>query len=205
MITKEYIVKITTQLYLKNGVKSVTIADISKELSTSKRTIYNHFIDKTDLMQACVEQYLAGIRSNNDEIINTCSSAIEAMGMIQQQILKRADYSNSNFYKDILKYYPSVLKDSYEKNVEFAFRELLYLSKWGVKEGLFRKDMDSEVTMAAIQTLLKLCNNSKIFPSKQFSKARLTEGIMVAYLRGFCTEEGLLEVEKQKHLYLNIE
>jgi AcrR family transcriptional regulator len=202
MITKEYIIEITTQLYLKNGVKSVTIADISKELSTSKRTIYNHFIDKTDLMQACIEQYLAGIRSNNDEIINTCSSAIEAMGMIQQQILKRTDYSNANFYKDILKYFPSVLKDSYEKNSKFAFRELLYLSKWGVKEGLFRKDLDPEVTMATVQTLLKLCNNSKIFPSGQFSKARLTEGIMVAYLRGLCTEKGLLEVEKQKHLYL---
>lgn len=202
MITKDYIIEITTQLYLKNGVKAVTIADISKELSTSKRTIYNHFLDKTDLMQACVEQYLAGIRSNNDEIINTCSSAIEAMGMIQQQILKRADYSNANFYKEILKYYPSVLKDSYEKNSKFAFRELLYLAKWGVKDGFFRNDLDPEVTMATVQTLLKLCNNTKIFPSGEFSKVRLTEGIMVAYLRGLCTEKGLLEVEKQKHLYL---
>lgn len=205
MITKDYIIEITTQLYLNNGVKSVTIADISKELSTSKRTIYNHFIDKTDLMQACIEQYLANIRSNNDEIINTSSTAIEAMGMIHQQILKRADYSDTNFYKDILKYYPSVLKDSYERNSKFAFRELLYLSKWGIKDGFFRKDMDPEVTMSTVQTLLKLCNNSKVFPSEQFSKARLTEGIMVAYLRGFCTEKGLAEVEKQKHLYLNID
>jgi len=122
MITKDYILEITTQLYLKNGVKAVTLDDITKELSTSKRTIYNHFIDKTDLMQACIERYLAGIRSNNDEIINNCSSAVEAMGKIQQQILKRADYSNANFYKDILKYFPSVIKDSYEKNSEFAFR-----------------------------------------------------------------------------------
>lgn len=202
MITKEHIIAVTTQLYLKNGVKSVTIADISKELSTSKRTIYNHFIDKTDLMQACVEQYLAGIRSSNDEIINNCSSAIEAMGMIHQQILNRADYSNANFYKDILKYFPSVVKDSFEKNSKFAFRELQYLAKWGVEDGFFRKDLDSEVTMATVQTLLKLCNNTKVFPSGQFSKARLTEGIMVAYLRGLCTEKGLEEVEKQKHLYL---
>lgn len=205
MITKEYIIEITTQLYLKNGVKSVTIADITKELSTSKRTIYNHFLDKTDLMQACIEQYLASIRSNNDEIINTSSSAIEAMGMIHQQILKRADYSETNFYKDILKYFPSVLKDSYEKNSKFAFRELLYLAKWGVKDGLFRKDLDPEVTMAAVQALLKLCNNSKVFPLKEFPKARITEGVMVAYLRGLCTEKGLFEVEKQKHLYLNID
>lgn len=205
MIAKEDIIEVTTQLYSKNGVKSVTIADISKALSTSKRTIYNHFIDKNDLMQACVEQYLARIRSNNDEIINTCTSAIEAMGMIQQQILKRADYSDGNFYRDILKYYPSVLKDSYKKNAEFAFRELLYLSKWGMKDGFFRKDLDPEVTMATVQTLLKLCNNTKIFPLAQFSKARLTEGIMLAYLRGLCTEKGLLEVEKQKHLFLTLD
>lgn len=205
MITKEYIIEITTQLYLKNGVKSVTIADITKELSTSKRTIYNHFLDKTDLMQACIEQYLAGIRSSNDDIINNCDSAIEAMGMIHQHILKRADYGNANFYKDVLRYFPSVLKDSYEKNSKFAFRELLYLAKWGAKEGLFRKDLDPEVIMATVQTLLKLCNNTKTFPSEQFSKPRLTEGILVTYLRGLCTEKGLLEVEKHKHLYLNIE
>lgn len=202
MITKDYIIEITTQLYLKNGVKAVTIADISKELSTSKRTIYNHFIDKTDLMSACVEQYLANIRSGNDEIINTSSSAIEAMGMIHQQILNRSDYSNSNFYKDILKYFPSVLKDSYERNSKFAFRELLYLANWGVEDGFFRKELDPEVTMAVVQTLLKLCNNTKTFPSREFSKTRLTEGILVVYLRGLCTDKGLLEVEKQKHLYL---
>jgi hypothetical protein len=75
------------------------------------------------------------------------------MGKIHQQIIKRADYSNTNFYKDILRYYPSVLKNSYQRNEEFAFRELLYLSKWGIKEGLFRKDMDPEVTMVTVQTL----------------------------------------------------
>ena len=204
MVTREHIIDITTQLFLRKGVKSVTIAELTKELSTSKRTIYNHFIDKTDLMQACIESYLASIRSNNDEIINKAGTAIEAMGLIQQQIIARADHNNATFYKDILKYYPSVLKDSYYKNSKFAFRELVYLAKWGVKDGFFVEDLDPEVTMQTVQNLLKLCNNTKVFPSNEFSKQRLTEGIMLTYMRGLCTNKGLIEVEKNKHLYLNI-
>jgi AcrR family transcriptional regulator len=205
MITKEYIIELTTKLFLKHGVKSVTIGEIVKELRTSKRTLYNHFIDKTDLMQACIENYLANIRSYNDEIINNSTNAIEAMGHIHHHILKTEDNASLNFHRDILKYYPSILKDSYEKHREFAFRELLFLAKWGVKEGYFRPELDSVVVMKAVQTLLKLCSNINKFPSSEFSKNRLTASIIIPYLRGLCTEKGIKEVDKQESLYLSMD
>lgn len=201
-MNKEYIIEITTKLFLSNGVKSVTMGEITKELSTSKRTIYNHFIDKTDLVSACMEEYLAKIRSNNDDIIGKSKNAIEAMGYIYQHILSRDESTNSNFYKDIVKYYPSVLKESHKKNGEFSYREFFYLAKWGLEDGLFNDNIDTIVTMRTVNSLLKLCNNTTKFPPVEFSTTRLTKGIMLPYLTGLCTDKGRQELMRFKHLYL---
>ena len=205
MITKEQIIAVTTQLFLKNGVKFVTTEEITRELRTSKRSIYSHFSDKTDLMEACIKSYLADIRSNNDQMISNSGNAIEALGNIHQQILKRNSYANSTFYKDIVKYYPGILKEYYQQNWEKAFRELLAIAKWGIKEGYFREDLDPEVTMKTVQDLIMLCRNTSKFPSPEFSQNRLTKGIMIPYLRGLCTAKGVQEVDKQVKLFLNKE
>jgi len=51
---EERIIHTATKLFLKNGVKSVTIDRIVKELHTSKRTVYKFFPDKTALLKACL-------------------------------------------------------------------------------------------------------------------------------------------------------
>lgn len=201
MMTKEYIIDVTTKLFLSNGVKSVTMAEITRELATSKRTIYNHFLDKTDLVAACMENYLSKIRSNNDEIISKSNNAIEAMGHIHQHILSRDESTNSNFYKDIVKFYPSVLKESHKKNGEFSYREFSHLAKWGLKDKLFIETIDIVVTMRTVNALLKLCNNTSKFPPVDFSTKRLTKGIMLPYLKGLCTSKGLEEVNRFEYLY----
>ncbi len=67
MITKENIVEVASQLFVENGVKTVTIDKIVKELHTSKRTIYNHFKDKTELLEACLATYHTLIRKENED------------------------------------------------------------------------------------------------------------------------------------------
>ena len=70
MITKDHIIKTATKLFLKNGIKSVTIDRIVKELHTSKRTVYNHFKDKTALLTACLATYHATIKKENEQLID---------------------------------------------------------------------------------------------------------------------------------------
>ena len=57
MLTKELIIETATKSFVENGVKSVTIDKIVKDLHTSKRTVYSHFEDKIDLLKACLISY----------------------------------------------------------------------------------------------------------------------------------------------------
>ena len=119
------IIHTATKLFLKNGVKSVTIDRIVKELHTSKRTVYKHFPDKTALLKACLAVYHEKVKGENEAIIADSENAIAAMGNLLQQIIRRANVVNPNFFNDILHYYPGLLNESYRNTGNFC---LLYTS-----------------------------------------------------------------------------
>lgn len=199
MITKELIIETATRLFMQHGVKSITIDRIVKELRTSKRTIYSHFEDKLALLKACLDVYNTKVGAENEEIIKSADNVIEAMGHLHQKIVRRAHQINPNFFSDIIHYYPGLLNESYERNGNYAHQQLIQLAKSGIKDGVFQKDMDVEVVGKTVLKLLKLLKDNELFPATEFSKERLTFGIMVPYLRGLCTEKGveLLKIEEE--------
>lgn len=202
MITKELIIETATKLFMQHGVKTITIDKIVKELRTSKRTIYNHFEDKVTLLEACLDVYNAKVRTENEEVIKASENVIEAMGHLHQKIVHRSHQTNPNFFGDIIHYYPGLLNESYKRNGNYAHQQLINLASTGIEQGIFREDMDIEVVGKTVLRLLKMLKDNELFPVTEFSKERLTFGIMVPYLRGLCTEKGIELVHIQEALFM---
>lgn len=201
MIDRDLIIEVATKLFVENGVKTVTVDRIVRELHTSKRTLYHHFKDKTALLQACLGVYHAKVRKENERIIASSNNAIEAMAYLHQHIVRRAGTVNPNFFSDILHYYPGMLQASYRANGNFAHQELAYLAEWGIKDGIFIPHMDVEVAVKTVLALLELLKDNDRFPVTEFSKERLTFGILVPYMRGVCTPKGLMILHEQEELF----
>ncbi|MEO0338831.1 MAG: TetR/AcrR family transcriptional regulator [Bacteroidota bacterium] len=202
MVTKESIIETATKLFMQHGVKTITLDRIVKELRTSKRTIYKHFKDKLDLLDACLDVYNTKVRTENEEIIKASSNVIEAMGKLHQKIVRRSHQVNPNFFGDILHYYPGLLSESYRRTSNYAHQQLIDLANAGIKDGIFEEDMDVEVAVKTVLQLLKLLKDNALFPATEFSKERLTFGIMVPYLRGLCTEKGIKLLKIQEELFM---
>lgn len=201
MVSRDKIIEVASLLFVEHGVKTITIDRIVKHLHTSKRTIYKHFEDKTALLEACLAQYHTGIRKENDDIIRASENAIQAMGYLHQRIIFRASQTNPNFFNDILHYYPGLLQQSYRNMGNFAHAELEELAKWGIKDGLFRADIDIQVTSKTVLALLEMLKDNNRFPVSEYSKERLTFGIMIPYLRGVCTAKGVEQLTIQEELF----
>ncbi len=201
MITKELIIDKATALFMQYGVKTITIDRIVKELRTSKRTIYSHFEDKVSLLEACLDVYNAKVQAENEEVIRSADNVIEAMGHLHQKIVRRSHQVNPNFFSDIIHYYPGLLNESYKRNGNYAHEQLIYLASEGIRDGIFEEDLDVEVVGKTVLKLLKLLKDNELFPVAEFSKERLTFGIMVPYLRGLCTAKGIELVDIQKELF----
>ncbi len=201
MITRELIVDTALQMYTQHGVKSITMDKIVKELHTSKRTLYAHFEDKNAIVKACLIAYNLKASIENEEIIRNANNVIEAMGRLHQVIVSRAHEVNPNFFGDIANYHPGLLNESYKETGEFAHKQLLHIAQWGIDDGIFHEDLDVEVVGKTVGIMLKLLNDHRVFPINEFSKERLTFGILVPYLRGLCTAKGLKLVKVQEALF----
>lgn len=201
MTQEERIIQTATKLFLKNGVKSVTIDRIVKELHTSKRTVYKHFPDKTALLKACLAVYHTKVKAENDSMIREAENAITAMGKLLHHIIRRANVVNPNFFNDILHYYPGLLNESYRKTGNFAHQNLEDLAQWGIRDGLFNKDLDVEVAAKTVLAMLKLLKDTSQFPLERFSKERLTFGILIPYLKGICTNKGVEILHMEEELF----
>jgi len=189
------------KVFLLQGVKTVPLDRLAKDLRTSKRTIYQHFDNKTELLKACLADYHTQIKKENQEIIDNSPDAIEAMGHLFQQILLRSSMVNPNFFNDIIHYYPGLLNESYKETGNFAHQQLEDMAKWGIEDEILLTDMDIEVTTKTVLSLLKLLKDNDQFPVTEYSKERLTFGILLPYMRGLCTAKGRQLLDKQEELY----
>ncbi len=201
MITRDLIVNTAMKTFLSQGVKTVPLDRLAKDLRTSKRTIYQHFENKTELLKACLADYHTQIKRENQDIIDNSSNAIQAMGHLYQQILLRASLVNPNFFNDIIHYYPGLLNESYKETGNFAHQQLQDMANWAIEDEIFLPDMDTEVATKTVLALLKLLKDNNQFPVSEFSKERLTFGILLPYMRGLCTAKGRRLLDKQEELY----
>jgi AcrR family transcriptional regulator len=201
MLTKELIIETATKLFMKNGVKTITIDRIVKELRTSKRTIYSHFEDKVTLLKACLDVYNTKVRAENEEVIKSSDNVIEAMGHLYQKIVRRSHQINPNFFSDIIHYHPGLLEDSYRNTNNFAHQQILDIAQWGIEDGIFQADMDIDVVGKTVLVMLKLLKDNNLFPITKYSKERLTFGTLVPYLRGLCTPKGVQLLAEQEELF----
>jgi len=184
---------------MEHGVKTVTIDRLVKDLHTSKRTIYSHFEDKTALLNACLDVYNIKVCTENEEVIQSSSNVLEAMGLLFQKIVRRSYTINPNFFGDIIHYYPGLLNESYKRCDKYVHKHLIELANAGIKDGIFQEDLDVEVVGKTVLHLLKLLQDNRKFPVTESSIERLTFGIMVPYLRGLCITKGikLLHIEEE--------
>ena len=201
MITRDTIITEATRLFTQHGVRAVTINRIVQHLHTSKRTIYNHFKDKSALLEVCLAVYHQKIKNENEVLITDAPNAIEAMGRLHKRIITRASQVNPNFFNDIFHYHPGLLQKSYRATNNFAHQQLYDLGKWGIEDGLFRADLDVELVTKTVLMMLELLKDTDRFPVSEYSKERLTFGILVPYLRGTCTSKGQLILQQQIELF----
>ena len=201
MDTTQLIIKTATQLFVEHGVRNVTMDRIVKELRTSKRTLYTHFENKQDIIRACLAVYHEKIQAENEALINGAPNAIAALGRMHQEIVKRTYQVNPNFFSDIINYHHGLLEESYRNTNNFAHQQIVDIATWGINDGIFQKEMDIDVTGKTVLIMLKLLKDNKQFPVTEYSKERLTFGILVPYLRGICTSKGVELLEKQEELF----
>jgi AcrR family transcriptional regulator len=184
---REAVVKGAMVLFAKNGIKDVTMDDIAHALKMSKRTLYELFVDKENLLLYCVKTEGLWQRDRLREYVQNAVNVLEPVLYDLHFKMQALSLVTPSFFTDLLKY-PKVV--AYVTEVSRGQRKLAvdYLSQ-GVQQGLFRSDVNFDIVYSVIVAQFDI-----MFSSKDFSKYtpfELFNNLVLNYFRGCATPEGV--------------
>jgi TetR/AcrR family transcriptional regulator, cholesterol catabolism regulator len=199
---KEKILTGAETLFMKYGFKSITMDDVARELGVSKKTLYQFFADKNDLVDQCVDHYLQSINKMCVMISETKDKdAIGVMIGIAESVNEMIRQINPSSMYDLKKYFkPSW--DKLEADRQGYIRKSIEENfDLGVKKGLYRKDINKAVILDIYLHLTGMLTDPELFRESKLGISNMYLEIIKYHMRSICTPKGheLLE-EKLKQL-----
>ena len=196
MELKERILSEAFQMFMKSGIRSVTMDQISNYMGISKRTLYEIFREKNELLREGIEYFSNIRRAEARHIIETSGNVIEAIYILITKGEEMRQQINPMFFEDIRKYLPEI---HHHITTEGRMREYsftLEVLKKGVREGIFKGDLDLEMVNAFIHQMMNIVLQEDVFPKDQYSHEDIFKNIMMPYLSGISTEKGKEQILK---------
>ena len=194
---KEDMIEDISDLFLKYGLRSTSMEDICTHLKISKKTLYQFFTNKDDV----VEQVMLQRRNNRrvkEDIENLLQqNALEALLLIRDHVI--SDYSSrlpANMF-DIKKYHPEVYEKILQLDVEFSYTTLRKLLNNGIKSGYFRKDLHLDIQIYLFTKQMSFLGEPEMISSIQYPMNDIISTIMENFLRSISTPKGISELEKR--------
>jgi len=194
---KKKILHNATELFLNIGFKSVTMDDIAANSGISKKTIYAHFANKIQLVEAATLHIFDIISKGIDIIHEQQQNPIIELFEIKRFVMKHLKDEKSSPQYQLQKYYPKIFKNLKQKQFELMqelFKE--NLTK-GIEQKLYRNDIDIDFTARIYFNGMLGIKNKDLFPLVNYSMNTLTTYHLEYHLRGICSQKGIKELEKQ--------
>ena len=193
---KDNIRKKAADMFITLGFKSVTMDDIANALSISKKTIYQHFSNKTELVKSVTTHVFGTISCGIDEIIEQSTNPIEELYDIKQYVLLQLKNEAVSPSYQLQKYYPKIYGTIKKMHFEKMHVCVIDNINKGVKMGLYRADVNTELICRFYFSGMTNIKDEDLFPSAAFDPVDVQNAFLEYHLRGICTQKGIEKVEQ---------
>lgn len=185
-----------SDLFLVNGAKSVTMDDVAREFSISKKTLYQKYKNKDALLEAVLEYKLEEIIARVKYLDEKIENAVARIICRDEKLDSVSDANNTLLMRQLIRYYPAIF-NKHMLNFSERFSEILIhnIDK-GREQGLYRQDFDPEMYAKSFFQLLMSYDNSPYFDSAKLGRTHYHREIMLMYLHAITTEKGKLTIKK---------
>ena len=196
---KERITDEAAILFMKYGIRAVTMDTIAHHLGISKRTIYENFADKDELLSSVIRRMASRQKVVFREIMEGSENVIEVIFTILKRASVHFQNTNPTYVMDLKKYhysvYESISGKSDIRNFEMSQKTL----QRGVEEKVFRKDLNIELVNVVVHGFMDILRDHEYFPPEKFTRMEVIDTVLINYLRGISTEKGCELIDKYRN------
>lgn len=187
---KELLILAVTQLFMKYGIKSLTMDDISSHLGISKKTLYIFVTDKKDLVKQCVELLINSEQCALSDLVTLKGNAIDELFNVNRRISEKLQNVQPAVIFDLQKYYPEAWKIMENHKQCFIYEMVVENIKTGIKKELYRENVTPEIVAKIYVALIDKMFDTEFFPVNKFSFEVLHREIARYHVRGIASEKG---------------
>ena len=188
---KEQILKKANEMFLTLGYKSVTMDDIAAELGISKKTIYLHFANKNDLVEASTLKLFEDISTSIDGICTDGHNPVEEFFVIRDFMTKALNNETASPIFQLQKFFPKVFTCLHTRKFEKMHGCMYQNLQRGIALGMYRKDVDVDFISRIYFTGLTGIKDAEVFPVTIYNANTLTLQYLEYHLRAIVTDAGL--------------
>ena len=184
-------------LYMRYGIKSITMDDVAKELGISKKTLYQFVTDKDDLVGKFVDFEIEKRQSQICECFKQNINAIDGIFEISFYMIQMMKEENPSTEYDLKKYHPQQYQKLLIARREGMYKYILLNLKQGKEEGLYRQGMKEELIAKLYLTRTENIHFTDLFTAEELTSKDLFIELLSYHIRGIASEKGIKVLENK--------
>ncbi len=184
------------KLFFQQGIRHTTMDQIAQTLGISKKTIYQFYENKDDLIVEAIKHNIMHDHARIIKLINKSENIIAVMKQIGDDMYRKFQQSNPLFFEDI-KRYDSLLEEKlFKPNKHLKDQALIMMLEQGKKEGVFKPDLESKIAGIFIRESLRQMKEFEELLYPEFTRNDIYQTILVNYFIGISTEKGKILIKE---------
>jgi TetR/AcrR family transcriptional regulator, cholesterol catabolism regulator len=189
-IMKERIQQKANDLFCRYGVKSITMDEIAAQLGVSKKTIYQYYADKNELVDAVAKDLIGFSQSCCEKYKTEAGDAVHEIFEIMEFVQQMFGNMNPVMLFDLERFHPATYKAFLEYKNNYLLRMIKENLDKGIKEGYYRPEINIDVMARLRLEGMMAAFNTEIFPPAKYNLGELQQQIVEHFLFGIASLKG---------------
>lgn len=186
----------SAELFFSLGVKTVTMDYIAQEMGISKKTLYEYFSNKDELVMNTLDYIIDKVETELTRCKNLNLSAIEELFTISKNIKTIVNNERNTCYIQLKRFYPELFNKVIVKQKELIESMIVENLKKGITEQSYRAAIDVPLVSRIHYNALVTAEEGEDFEDFDYTIWHIKEYIMELLVRSIATEKGVIELEK---------
>lgn len=187
---KQRILEGAHALFVQHGVRSVSMDDVAKALSMSKKTLYLHFTNKDELVTQVVNMHLDTERDEFGQIAEISGNSIEELFNLSKCLRQHAFRINPSLLHDLQKYHMEAWAVFQKFKKDFIKKQITENIRRGVSEGYYREGLNADILAILRMEVIQLAFSDEVFPRARFDFLEVQMNVFDHFVHGLLSEKG---------------
>lgn len=190
------IIEEAARMFDTYGIRAVTMDMLASRLNISKRTIYEVFRDKDEVISGVVDWMVTMQKNRISEILDESGNVIEAIFRIINIMMEYIRKVSPAFLMDLKRVHAEARKKASGEEIMPYMHDSREILKKGISQGFFREDINVELTNRCLAEIVKMTVDKEVFPPDHFHGNDVIRNFYISYLRGISTSRGIELINK---------